>query len=147
MKTLVVDGHVTASSKREDSKYKQEVPTITCYIKAADEKAEKELEDFGMRKYTSKEDGESFFIVKASRETKFYVGTDVEKLDTSIEHGKQYKTSDAHPVRLAILYVEPDSGNAFYRLYAVAVESMDQVEYIEPKNPFLTEGLEEETPF
>ena len=51
------------------------------------------------------------------------------------------KTSEDKPVKLAVMYGEPESGNAFYRLYAIAVEDYSEVETIESRNPFETEEM------
>lgn len=141
--TLVVSGYVTATSKKQNEKFKSAVPTITTYVKPSGQDALKQLEDFGLQKYTSKEDGENFFIIKCSANVSVYLGNDKERRDATIENGELFKTSEEKPVKLAIMYGEPESGNAFYRLYAIAVEDYSEVENIESSNPFETE----ETPF
>ena len=144
--TLVVEGFVTATSKKQNDKFKSINPTITAYVKPAGQDALKQLEDFGLQKYTSKEDGESFFIIKCSANISVYLGNDRERRDATIESGELFKTSEDKPVKLAIMYAEPEAGNAFYRLYAIAVEDYSEVESIESRNPFQTEAPEE-TPF
>lgn len=141
--TLVVEGFVTATSKKQNEKFKSDNPTITAYVKPAGQEALAKLEAFGLRKYTSKEDGENFFIIKCSANVSVYNGNDKVRRDATIETGELFKTSEVKPVKLAIMYGEPESGNAFYRLYAIAVEDYSEVENIESRNPFETE----ETPF
>ena len=141
--TLVVDGYVTATSKKQNDKFKTVNPTLTAYVKPAGQDALKQLEDFGLQKYTSKEDSENFFIIKCSANISVYLGNDRERRDATIENGDLFKTSEEKPVKLAIMYGEPESGNAFYRLYALSVEDYSEVENIESRNPFETE----ETPF
>ena len=142
--TTVVAGHITATSKKQNEKFKSANPTITAYVKPAGQDALKQLEDFGLQKYTSKEDGENFFIIKCSANVSVYNGNDKARRDATIEHGELFKTTEDKPVKLAIMYGEPESGNAFYRLYAIAVEDYSEVETIESRNPFETE---QEMPF
>lgn len=139
--TLVVDGYVTATSKKQNDKFKSAVPTITAYVKPAGQEALAKLEAFGLRKYTSKSDGENFFIIKCSANVSVYNGNDKERMDLTIENGDLFKTSEGKPVKLAIMYGEPESGNAFYRLYAISVEDYSEVETIESINPFQTEEM------
>ena len=139
--TLVVEGYVTATSKKQNEKFKSANPTITAYVKPAGQEALEQLEEFGLQKYTSKEDGENFFIIKCSANVSVYLGNDRERRDATIESGDLFKTSEEKPVKLAIMYAEPDAGNAFYRLYAIAVDDYSEVETIESRNPFETEEM------
>ena len=70
-----------------------------------------------------------------------YNGNDKARRDATIENGDLFKTSEDKPVKLAIMYAEPDAGNAFYRLYAIAVDDYSEVETIESRNPFETEEM------
>ena len=50
MENMVIKGQITATSKKQNGKFKQEVATKTAYV-STDEEYSKRLEDFGLTKY------------------------------------------------------------------------------------------------
>lgn len=135
METLIIAGQITATSNKQDDKFKQEVPTKTVYI-AFDEENGKKLEDFGIHTYTS-QNKERFAIVKApaSGISIWNNGKNLGKMDCSIE-AKNFKTVDGLPVGLA--FVKGDKlGNEFYRITDINVGQETDIEYLEKENPFI----------
>src|SRR5699024_856988 len=72
MENLVVLGQITATSKKNDGEFSQEIPTKTAYVRT-DEKYAKKLEDFGLTKYTSRENNEDYFIIKFPQNVMIYL--------------------------------------------------------------------------
>lgn len=137
---LVVVGQITATSKKQDGDFKQQIPTKTAYISVDDENAKK-LEDFGLTKYTSK-NGEDYFIVKFPANLVVYYpnGLDVKKPELSQIHFEgvetnNFATPDDKKVGLNIIKGN-HMNNDFYRLQAIRIESDDDIVEVKPENPF-----------
>ena len=140
MKNLVVEGQITATSKKQNADYKQETPTKTAYITVSDSDAKK-LEDFGLVKYSSNEN-ETFFIIKLVKKLMLYFPNgmstprhDLSQIEVDGQETNNFKTTDEHPVQLNILKGE-NLGNEFYRVQAIRVENESDIEEIKPENPF-----------
>lgn len=129
-------GYITATSNKVSKDFKQENPTKTIYIEASDPAEEEKLVNFGLTKYTSKEDGKSFFIIKAPVKgiDVWIKGEKHQSLSSSVEE-PNFKTVDGLPIGLAITKGQ-NKGNDFYRLSAVNLGRMDDIELIEAQNPF-----------
>ena len=143
MQNLVIEAIITATSKKQDGEFQQQVPTKTAYLKA-DEENSKLLEDFGLTRYTSKEDKEDYFIVKFPQNVVLYFpnGLGERRPDLSlVTHNdvetNNFRTPEDKPLALNILKGE-NKGNIFYRLQAIRVDSVDDIEEIKPENPFGT---------
>ena len=142
MQNLVIKGIITATSKKtNDTKFEQEVPTKTAYLKVDEENA-KLLEEFGLTKYTSKADKEDYFIIKFPQNVMVYepngIGTKRPDLSLVNHQGLEtnnFKTPDDKPLALNILKGE-NTGNTFYRLQAIRVETQNDIEEIKAENPF-----------
>lgn len=138
MENLVIKGRITATSKKQDDKFKQENPSKTAWIIPADEQEAKKLVDFGLRQYTSKEDGTNFFVVKTSQRIALYV-KDAKDVEPEIISGgidtPNFTTAEDKFLNLNIIKGE-NVGNKFYRLQAIQiVETSDYIE-VEQNNPF-----------
>lgn len=145
MENLVIKGIITATSKKQDGEFQQEIPTKTGYISTDSENA-KLLEDFGMRKYTSKK-GDDYFISKFPKEVMVYkpngFGTkrpDLSKITVVNNDGVEtetnnFKTTDDKMVMLNIIKGN-HKNNDFFRIQAIRVEDDSEIEEIEPENPF-----------
>ena len=145
MQNLVIEAIITATSKKQDGEFQQQVPTKTAYLKA-DETNAKLLEDFGLTRYTSKEDKEDYFIVKFPQNVVLYFpnGLGERRPDLSlVTHNdvetNNFRTPEDKPLKLNILKGE-NKGNIFYRLQAILVDSAEDIEEIKPENPF---GIEQ----
>ena len=143
MQNLVIEAIITATSKKQDGEFQQQVPTKTAYLKA-DETNSKLLEDFGLTRYTSKEDQEDYFIVKFPQNVVLYFpnGLGERRPDLSlVTHNdvetNNFRTPEDKPLKLNILKGE-NKGNIFYRLQAILVDSVEDIEEIKPENPFGT---------
>lgn len=139
MENLVIKGIITATSNKQDGEFKQEVPTKTAYLKV-DEENSKKLQDFGMTEYSSKEDGEKFFIVGLVRGLMVYKpnGIGVKRSDLSLINGEEgenpnYETSEE--IGMNIVKGEYRN-NDFFKLQALRVESDDVIVEVKPENPF-----------
>ena len=143
MQNLVIEAIITATSKKQDGEFAQAVPTKTAYLKA-DETNAKLLEDFGLTRYTSKEDKEDYFIVKFPQTVVLYYpnGLGERRPDLSlVTHNdvetNNFRTPEDKPLKLNILKGE-NKGNIFYRLQAILVDTDEDIEEIKPENPFGT---------
>ena len=145
MQNLVIEAIITATSKKQGGKFKQDIPTKTAYLKTDEENA-KLLEDFGLTRYTSKEDQEDYFIVKFPQNVVLYFPNglgerrpDLSLVEVDGEETNNFRTTEDKPLKLNILKGEKD-GNTFYRLQAILVDSAEDIEEIKPENPF---GIEQ----
>lgn len=133
---------ITTTSNKQDSKFKQEVATKTLYLATKDEQTAKQMEDFGLTKYTSKEDKEDFFILKVADKLRIYFpdGTnqlrqDLSNVEIEGQETLNFKTQENVTVSINVIKGE-NMGNEFYRLQAILVDTMDDITQIEPENPF-----------
>lgn len=137
MENIVIKGKVTATSNKVDGKFKQEEPTKTAYLTIAEEDKKKAVE-FGLREYTSSEDGNIFFIVKLPKNVALYV-EGVKSASPELMSGSvatnNFKTTDEYDLSLNIIKGE-NLGNVFYRLQAIQITKASDITEIKPENPF-----------
>lgn len=131
-----VSATITATSKAND-KYKKDIPTLKFYLKLANEDQAKALKNFGLTEYSSKEDNETFFIVKASRKIAVYTGTGTDDFETisGAVADTRYNYYTVNPVKINIMKIVNEDGT-FYRLQALLLDSMSDLLEIVPTNPF-----------
>ena len=141
MDNLVVLGQITATSKKNDGEFKQEIPTKTAYIRTDEENAKK-LEDFGLTKYTSKDSNEDYFIIKFPQNVMIYLpngmGTKRPDLSQVTFEGietNNFKTPDEKLVPLNIIKGN-HMNNDFFRLQAIRLDTIEEIEEVAPENPF-----------
>lgn len=133
MENILIEGIITTTSNKQSLEFRTENPKKSVYIQADEENAKK-LKDFGLREYTSKSDGESFFIVKCVDELKLYFDTEnpAVPMNTTI-NDDNFKTEK--PIFMNIVKGE-NIGNVFYRLSAVLINEANDIIPIQPENPF-----------
>ena len=140
MENLVIEGIITATSKKQDGDYQQETPTKTVYIKTNPQYAEA-LEKFGLTKYTSKEDNEDYFIMKFPKvvvvyhENKAYRRPDLSQINYNGRETNNFNTPEDLMIPLNIIKGN-HKNNDFYRLQAIMVTDLNQIEEVIPENPF-----------
>lgn len=133
---------ISTTSNKMDGKFKQEVPTKTAYL-TADEETSKAMEEFGLQKYTSKDNKEDFFILKLVDKLRVYTKDGNNEVRKDLSHivnsdGEEtlnFKTADNTTISINVVKGE-NMGNEFYRLQAIQVNSMEDITHIEPENPF-----------
>ena len=137
---LVVEGKITATSKKQSEGFTQQVPTKTAYVSTTPDEAKK-LEEFGLTKYTSK-DGEDYFIIKFPADVMVYLpngyGTKRPELSQIVVDGietNNFKTPDDKLLQFNILKGN-HMNNDFFRLQAIRIEEDSDIEEIKPENPF-----------
>lgn len=135
IKTLNIVGEITGTSNKTNDKFKQEKPSKTLYLKA-DEENSKKLINFGMTQYTSKEDGEDFFIIKASSNgiKVFCKGEKIDTIKTTLDT-PNFHSVEHMPIQIAIMQGE-NVGNEFFRVYAVGVSDRNDIQENQDTNPF-----------
>ena len=69
MENKVFDVKITAMSKKDNGEFKSD--RLSAFLVPVDEEQEKKMIEFGMNRYTSK-DNESFFVVKTSEKVALY---------------------------------------------------------------------------
>lgn len=138
MENLVIKARISTTSKKQDSKFKQkDNPTKTAYLEIAPEYTQK-AQAFGLTEYTSKEDGNAFYITKLPQQISIYLA-DVpsqapEKMSGSVDE-PNFKTPDDKYLMMNIIKGE-NMGNEFFRLQAISIEDSTDIELIEQQNPF-----------
>ena len=136
MENLLVNAILTTTSNKVDGKFNQEYPTKTAYLTIAEEDKKKAI-DFGLTEYTSKEDGNPFFIVKLPKEVSVYwkgVDTPPEKMSGGVDT-PNFKTVDGEFLRMNLIK-GTNKGNEFFRLQAIQVDDTKDIEEIQAQNPF-----------
>jgi len=140
MENIIIEGQITATSKKQNGDFKQEVPTKTAYLKTDEENAKK-LVDFGLQEYTSQNE-EDYFIIKFPANVMVYkpngFGEKRPELSQIIFEGietNNFKTPDGKMVSLNIIKGNYKN-NDFFRLQAIRVENQEDIEEIKPENPF-----------
>lgn len=140
MTNMVVKGKITATSKKQDGDFKQQIPTKTAYISTSEVEAKK-LIDFGLTQYTS-QNGENYFIIKFPAEVMVYlpngIGTKRPELSQITLDGVEtnnFKTPEDKELAFNILKGN-HMNNDFYRLQAIRIEEESDIEEIKPENPF-----------
>lgn len=138
MENLVIKGIITATSKKIDDRFRQEVPTKTAYIKTDIENAKK-LQDFGLTKYTSKQ-GEDYFVIKLPANLMVYTPNgfgkkrpDLSKVFVDGVETNNFKTEKMLPLNII---KGNNMNNDFFRLQAIRVDDESDILEIEPENPF-----------
>ena len=147
MENLVIEGIITATSKKNnDESFKQEIPTKTAFI-STDEENAKKMVNFGLTKYTSK-DGSDYFIIKFPSDVMVYLpnGFGRKRPDLSrVNHidektGIQFETNNFKTPKNKMLPLNIIKGNHknndFFRLQAIRVDNEKDIEEILPENPF-----------
>ena len=133
LKTVVVNGFISATSNKVSDKFPQKNQTKTAYIVPNSPEDAEKLKQFGLHEYGT---DEKFFIVKTPVKgiSVWAQGKKLSPLDTSVDT-PNFKSTDKGPVGLAITEGE-NMGNKFYRLTAVNVIQESDIESIEETNPF-----------
>lgn len=137
MENMVIQGSITATSNKVSTEFKAENPSKTVYI-VVDESFDKEMQAFGLTRYTSKEDGKPFYIVKASQKIALYAsnktGESPESISGSVDT-PNFKTADNVLVKMNLVKGNKNI-NDFYRLQAIQISGASDIENIEQQNPF-----------
>ena len=140
MTNIVIKGQITATSKKQDGKFKQQVPTKTAFISTSETEAKK-LIDFGLTQYTS-QNGENYFILKFPSDVMIYLpngmGTkrpDLSQITIDGIETNNFKTLDNKELAFNILKGN-HMNNDFFRLQAIRIEEDSDIEEIKPENPF-----------
>ena len=142
MENILITGKITATSKKQDGDYKQEIPTKTAYV-STDEEMARKLEDFGLTKYTPKDGGDPYFILKFPANLRVYtpgddVGVkrpDLSQITVDGVETNNFKTPDNKKIWMSV-FKGNHKNNDFYRLQAIFVQSPEDIEEIKPENPF-----------
>src|SRR5699024_8817571 len=141
MENLVVLGQITATSKKNDGEFTQEIPTKTAYVRTDEENAKK-LEDFGLTKYTSRENKEDYFIIKLPQNVMIFLpnGFVAKRHYLSQVTHKGIETNIFKTPHNKLLQLNIIKGNYknndFFRLQAIRLDNEDQIEEVKPENPF-----------
>lgn len=140
MENLVIKGQITATSKKQNGDFSQEVPTKTAYV-STDEENTKLLEDFGLTKYTSKE-GDNYFIIKFPSNLMVFKPNgfsekrpDLSRIELDGVETNNFKTPDEKLLPFNIIKGN-HKNNDFFRLQAIRIEVDEDIEEIKPENPF-----------
>lgn len=140
MENIIVEGMITATSKKNSGDFKQEIPTKTAYV-TTDETNAKRLEDFGVTKYTSK-DGEDYFILKFPSNVMVYTPNgfgqkrpDLSQVTLEGVETNNFKTPDDKMLSLNVIKGN-HKNNDFFRLQAIRLTDLTDIEEIKPENPF-----------
>lgn len=132
MENCVFEVAISAMSKKDNGEFKSD--RLSAFLVPVNEEQEKNMINFGMNKYTSK-DGESFFIVKTSEKVAYYTDDSNDYVPLGgTKEDKLFKTKDGQSVLVNIITSE-SKGNKFYRLQAIK-DANNALEDIESKNPF-----------
>ena len=132
MENRVFEVKISAMSKKDNGQFKSD--RLSVFLVPVNEEQEKNMINFGMNKYTSK-DNESFFIVKTSEKIALYTDDTNNYFPLGgTKEDKLFKTKDGQSVLVNIITSE-SKGNKFYRLQAIK-DVNNALEDIESKNPF-----------
>ena len=132
---LIIKGRITATSNRQNENFKSD-PRKTAYITVSSDNDRKKLTEFGLTEYTSREDNTTFFIIKMSEIVRIYdrKGVQLESLDTNSQ-SDNFSTSKE--IGIAILRGKSNvTKNTYNRIFALQVDTVDDIETVAPKNPF-----------
>ena len=131
MENRVFEVKISAMSKKDNGQFKSD--RLSVFLVPVNEEQEKKMINFGMKKYTSKD--ESFFIVKTSEKVALYTDNSNNYFPLGgTKEDKLFKTKDGQSVLVNIITSE-SKGNKFYRLQAIK-DVNNALEDIESKNPF-----------
>lgn len=132
MENKVFEVAISAMSKKDNGQFKSD--RLSVFLVPVNEEQEKNMINFGMNKYTSK-DSESFFIVKTSEKVALYTDDSNNYFPLGgTKEDKLFKTKDGQSVLVNIITSE-SKGKKFYRLQAIK-DVNNALEDIESKNPF-----------
>ena len=132
MEKRILEVAISAMSKKDNGQFKSD--RLSVFLVPVDEEQEKNMIEFGLNKYTSK-DNESFFVVKTSEKIALYTDNSNDYFPLGgTKEDKLFKTKDGQSVLVNIITSE-SKGNKFYRLQAIK-DTNNALEDIESKNPF-----------
>ena len=132
MENRVFEVAISAMSKKDNGQFNSD--RLSAFLVPANEEQEKKMIEFGMNKYTSK-DNESFFVVKTSEKVALYTDDSNNYfLLGGTKEDKLFRTKDGQSVLVNIITSE-SKGNKFYRLQAIK-DTNNALEDIESQNPF-----------
>ena len=132
MENRIFEVAISAMSKKDNGQFKSD--RLSVFLVPVDEEQEKNMIEFGLNKYTSK-DNESFFVVKTSEKIALYTDNSNDYFPLGgTKEDKLFKTKDGQSVLVNIITSE-SKGNKFYRLQAIK-DTNNALEDIESKNPF-----------
>ena len=132
MENKVFQVEISAMSKKDNGQFNSD--RLSAFLVPVDEEQEKKMIEFGLNKYTSK-DNESFFVVKTSEKVALYTDDSNNYFPLGgTKEDKLFKTKDNQSVLVKIVASE-SKGNKFYRLQAIK-DTNNALEDIESKNPF-----------
>lgn len=143
IENIVVTGAITATSNKLSSEYPTEQPHKTAYFTVIEEDR-KACEDFGLTEYTSEKDGKNFFCAKLSTAVTCYIKSTGQQIKTSglvesvSEDGALVSTPNfktAEDIMINLIKSE-NKGNIFYRIQALLLDNVEDIEIIVPQNPF-----------
>lgn len=134
MENLIIAGQITATSNKQDNRFKQQKPTKTLYISVDDEN-KKNAEEFGLHVYTSKEGADHLILKAPERGISVWLnGNKYSEIETTVD-SPNFKTVDGLPLGMAIIKAE-NMGNVFYRLTDINITNENDIEFLERQNPF-----------
>lgn len=132
MENRVFEVKISAMSKKDNGQFKSD--RLSVFLVPVNEEQEKNMINFGLNKYTSK-DNESFFVVKTSEKIALYTDDTNNYFPLGgTKEDKLFKTKDGQSVLVNIITSE-SKGNKFYRLQAIKDTNNALVD-IETQNPF-----------
>lgn len=133
-KSLTIKAIITATSNKQDGRFKSENPRKSMYI-VADEENTKLLEGFGLTQYTPKDkEGKPYFIIKTGAKLDHYkAGVKLGEVSGLIDSPNF--TSNGEVVGIALFQEKTDLGKTYTRAYAIN----GTVANVEQQNPFADE--------
>lgn len=146
MESMTILATITTTSNKQSTEFKAETPSKTAYLHV-DEANKQKLIDFGLTMYTPKtpneETGEieDYFIVKLTQSLKLYKNTDKKAKPTEFPCGitePNFFTDEA--LEMNIIKGEK-SNNEFFRLNAIKVNRVNNLQLLEASNPFAEQEL------
>ena len=141
MENIIVQGQITATSKKTAGDFSQVTPTKTAYV-TTDAANAKKLEEFGLQKYSSKNNQEDFFIIKLPANLMVYTPNgygqkrpDLSQIEVNGVETNNFKTPEDKLLSMNIIKGN-HKNNDFFRLQAIRIEDESDIEEIMPENPF-----------
>lgn len=130
-KQLIIKAVITATSNKQDGRFKSDNPRKSLYV-VADQKNTELLKGFGLTEYTPKDkDGKPYFIIKTGAKLDHYqLGTLVGEISGLVDSPNF--TSNGEEVGIALFQEKTDLGKTYTRAYAVN----GTVAEVEKQNPF-----------